>query len=291
VRAHGGGKASGVHSLVVERSIDIGALTLAVKEAGVGGRPLLLVHGFTGNNTDFDPVIEPLAERGWHVVAPDNRGHGRSEKPDVEEAYSLESFTSDTLDLANALGWDEFVLLGHSMGGMIAQVLTLAAPRRVRALILMDTSHTHVDIDPELVQLGIKLAREEGLATIVEVLRGMDDPLATPAHLRMCATVPGYRERGENNTLACSAAMYAAMLFQLTEPHDRLPQLASVTCPTLILVGEQDGGFVEASGRMAAVIPDARLDVIPDAGHSPQFEATDAWLATVLPFLDEVAAG
>ncbi len=275
--------------MVNERKVDIGALTLSIKEAGVGGRPLLLVHGFTGNNTDFDPVIEPLAARGWHVVAPDNRGHGHSDQPDVEAAYSLETFTSDTLDLASALGWDTFVLLGHSMGGMIAQVVTLVAPARVQALILMDTSHTHVDIDPELVQLGMKLAREEGLDTIVEILRDMDDPLATPAHLRLCATVPGYRERGENNTLACSPAMYAAMLSQLTEPHDRLRQLASIACPTLILVGELDNGFVAASGRMAEVIPGARLDVIADAGHSPQFEAPDAWFAAVLPFLDELA--
>ncbi len=277
--------------MAVERRIDIGALALSIKEAGVGGTPLLLIHGFTGNNTDFDPVIEPLAARGWHVVAPDNRGHGQSDQPDVEGAYSLETFTSDTLDLASALGWDRFVVLGHSMGGMIAQVLTLVAPRRVEALILMDTSHARVEIDPELVQLGMKLAREDGLATIVEILRDIDDPLATPAHLRLCATVPGYRERGETNTLACSPAMFAAMLSELTEPHDRLPRLGEITCPTLILVGEQDGGFVAASGRMAETIPDARLVVIPDAGHSPQFEAPDEWFAAVLPFLDEVSAG
>jgi pimeloyl-ACP methyl ester carboxylesterase len=271
--------------VVSERNIDVGPLSLVATEAGAGGRPLLLVHGFTGNRNDFDPVVEPLAELGWHVVAPDLRGHGDSGRLDDEGAYSFATFADDLVALVDDLGWDTFVLLGHSMGGMVAQTLVLAVPERVRGLVLMDTSHDRVAVDPEMVALGVKIAREEGLETLVAVQRGLDDPLATPAHLRLCATVPGYQQRGDDNTLACSAAMFAAMAQQITEHHDRLADLAAVRCPTLVIVGEQDVPFLEPSERMAATIPGARLAVLADAGHSPQFEAPDEWWRAVGPFL------
>lgn len=268
------------------RELDLGELTLVVDEAGVGGRPLLLLHGFTSDRSDFDPIVDALVGRGWHVVIPDHRGHGDSSQPVTEESYSLELFARDTLALATRLGWDDFALLGHSMGGMIAQVLTLGAPERVRALVLLDTTHEAVEMDPDLVALGLAVVREQGIDAIVELTRELDDPLETPAHRRVCDEVPGYLERGDRLTLRCSASMYAAIGQELTTPHDRLTSLASVRCPTIVIVGEQDTPMLGPSERLAATIPGATLAVLPDAGHSPQFEATDALLATLLPFLD-----
>ena len=103
----------------------------------MGGRPLMLVHGFTGAKEDFSDFLLRLAERGWHVVAPDLRGHGASDKPDDEGAYALPIFAGDVFALADTLGWSSFTLLGHSMGGMIAQHMLLAAPDRI------DARHPH----------------------------------------------------------------------------------------------------------------------------------------------------
>ena len=72
------------------RDVRLGDVRLAIAEAGVGGRPILLVHGFTGAKEDFTDFLEPLAERGWHAVAPDLRGHGASDHPGDEASYSLE---------------------------------------------------------------------------------------------------------------------------------------------------------------------------------------------------------
>lgn len=276
---------------VTEQMFDLGEVTLAVDVAHAPDPDLrvLLLHGFTGNRNDFEPLADPLARLGWSVAAPDHRGHGRSDKPDLEEDYSFAIFAGDVCDLADALGWTDFVLLGHSMGGMIAQEVVLRAPGRVRGLVLMDTSHREVAIDPAMVAMGVKLARDEGLDVIVDLTRDLEDPLATPAHLRLCETVPGYKERGEQNTRMCSAAMYAAMLLQITEPHDRIELLRDVSAPTLVLVGEQDTPFREPSERMASTIPGATLAVLPDAGHSPQFEAPDALFAALVPFLDRFA--
>ena len=121
------------------RSVRVGDVSLEIAEAGAGGHPLLMVHGFTGAKEDFTDWFDQLVERGWHVVAPDLRGHGASADPPRPQDYSLALFEADVLALADDLGWDRFVLLGHSMGGMISQEIALHQPGRLDGLVLMDT--------------------------------------------------------------------------------------------------------------------------------------------------------
>jgi pimeloyl-ACP methyl ester carboxylesterase len=84
--------------------------------------------------------------------------------------------------------------------------------------------------------------------------------------------------------------MYVAMLQEMLDQPDRLDALRSLAVRTLVIVGEQDTPFLGPSRRMADAIPGARLAVIPDAGHSPQFEAPEAWAKELLAFLAEVPA-
>ena len=79
--------------------------------------------------------------------------------------------------------------------------------------------------------------------------------------------------------------MYAAMLNQLLDQVDRIDHLAALAVPTLVIVGEQDTPFIRPSEAMAAAVPGSRLEVIADAGHSPQFENPDAWRTVMLDFL------
>ena len=275
-------KATGVH---------LGDVRLAIAEAGIGGRPLMLVHGFTGAKEDFTDFLEPLAERGWHAVAPDLRGHGASDHPADEESYSLDIIAADLLALADALGWGSFVLLGHSMGGMVAQHLLLAEPERVRGLVLMDTTHGPVDwVEADTAALAAAVVREEGIAALMEALKLMraDDPLMTPAFLRLLQEKPGYSEFCDAKLLASAPAMWLAMASALLTQPDRLDLLAEVDVPTLVIVGEQDTPFIAHGERMAKTIPGARLAIIPDAGHSPQFENPGAWWSALSSFLEDV---
>lgn len=270
------------------RVIDIGeGVAVAVDEAGVGQRPLLLVHGFTGGREDFADHLHALADAGWWVVVPDLRGHGDSAHPEDEGHYSLDHFADDVWRLVDALGWERLVLLGHSMGGMVAQVAALARPRALDGLVLMDTTHGPLDIDPELAALGVEIVREGGMAAVKEALDAMGDegPLTTAAHQRVLAERPGYREMGDRKFLGSSPAMYAAMLGRLLDQDDRLAGLAALDVPTLVIVGEQDAPFLGPSRAMAEAMPAAELVVVPDAGHSPQFEHPDAWRDVVLAFL------
>src|SRR5256885_8701454 len=104
----------------------VGEIDLEVAQAGEGGRPFLLLHGFTGAKEDFTDWLDPLAQRGWYGVAPDLRGHGGSAQPEKETDYSFAIYADDVAKLVDALDWDRFVVLGHSMGGMIAQLVALS---------------------------------------------------------------------------------------------------------------------------------------------------------------------
>ena len=269
--------------------MDAGPVVLAVAEAGSGGSGLLLLHGFTGAKEDFADWIDAFAARGFHVVAPDHRGHGASGQPAEESAYSVATFADDARRLVDELGWDRFALLGHSMGGVIAQHLALAVPERLSALVLMDTTYKNVEgIDAALGALATEVVRTEGVDRLLELMNERDAPLATAADARVRAEREGYVAFGERKFLACSPAMYAAMAAELLNDHDYLAQLATLEVPTLVVVGEQDTPFLVASQTMADAIPDAELVVLPDAGHSPQFEAPEAWWDAVSGFLERV---
>ncbi|UDY34851.1 alpha/beta fold hydrolase [Dermatobacter hominis] len=273
---------------------------LSVAEAGVGGRPLLLVHGFTGAKEDFRDVVGPLAADGHWVVAPDLRGHGASSQPPGEDAYGLDRFAADVLALVDALGWDRFDLLGHSMGGMVAQKVAIERPAAVQRLVLMDTATGGVDgstgdgdaaevaarsaENAALMRIGIDLCRAEGMAAVAAVLDMGEKPLETPAHARMAA-IPGWREWEAEKFVTCSPDMWCAMVDEFLTVEDRMDDLRNLPMPVLVLVGEQDRPFRKVSARMAEVIGDARLVVVPDAGHSPQFENPSEWYAAVAGFL------
>lgn len=266
-------------------------IDLRAVEAGRGGRPLLLVHGFGGAKEDFADHLDGLAALGWHAVAPDLRGHGESEWPKGEGAYSFPRFADDLVALASSLGWSSFVLLGHSMGGMVAQELVLSRPSVVDALVLMDTVHGPMEwLDRDMLAMGVAVLRDEGVDAYVDLTNQLRDadPLVTPAFRRLLEERPGYAEFCDRKARATSADMRAAMMPVFVDQPDRLDALARLDLPVLCLAGEQDEGFLEHTRAMAAAIPGARLAVIPDAGHSPQFENPDAWFAAVRDFLSEL---
>jgi 3-oxoadipate enol-lactonase len=266
----------------MERMIRANGLDLAVLEAGSGGRPLLLVHGFTGAKEDFDWHVDDLAAAGWHVVAPDLRGHGSSEAPD--SGYTFEALAADILALADALGWSRFALLGHSMGGVVVQQVALTATERLTALVLMDTTPGQPPVDPELMALAISIARGEGMPALLAAMKEVD-PLKTPAARRLDDAIEGWTEISDGKLLASSPVMYGDLLESWFALPDR--DLSPIRVPTLVLVGEQDEPFLAASHAMARAIEGARIDVIVDAGHSPQVEAPEAWRKTLTAFLDE----
>ena len=272
---------------VVDVQLSTG-LRMQIAESGGGGRPLLLVHGFTGAKEDFTEWLDPLADIGWHAVALDNRGHGASEKPDERSSYSFDLLAADVLALADDR-WgrgSRFVLLGHSMGGMVAQVVAMQAAERLDGLVLMDTGHGRLSfIDREQAMKVVSIVEDRGVDGLAALMADREQPLSTPAHERLLAEREGYAEFGDRKLRDTASAAYAGMLTAMVDASDRLDGLRTLSVPTLVLVGEQDAPLLGQSRNMAEAIPGAELAVIPDAGHSPQFENTDAWWKALTDFL------
>jgi pimeloyl-ACP methyl ester carboxylesterase len=280
----GEGRAGHVKRGITMRVVTDDGVGLEVVEQG-SGPTLLLVHGFGGAKEDFAEQADALAQR-HRVVTFDHRGHGASDAPTEASAYTLDRLALDTLAVADAVGANQFRLLGHSMGGMVARRVVLARPQRVEALVLMDTSPGPVPgIDGELLEMGAVIALNEGMGELKRIMDAFQ-PLGTPAYEQLMAERPDYVEFNDRKWATLSAVMWAALGREIRDQPDQLAALAAVRCPTLVIVGEQDLPFLGVARDMAETIKGAELAVIPDAGHSPQFENPTAWLGVLECFLD-----
>ena len=262
---------------------------LAVEVAGAGPG-LILVHGFGGAKEDFADHV-PVLAREHTVVIFDHRGHGSSDKPTDRAMYSIDRLATDILDVADECGLDRFRLLGHSMGGMVGRQVPLRAPERVEAFIMMDTSPGPIPgFDPALMDAAAEVAFDRGKAALKELL-DMVAVLDTAAYTRTLVERPGYREFMERKWDDLSEIMWGAMAMALAHQPDDLDALAlAVHCPMLVIVGDQDKPFLAPSRAMADAIETALLAVIPDAGHSPQFENPPSWIDAISHFLASVPA-
>lgn len=233
----------------------------------------VLLHGFTGRAADWDGVVDDLGA-GRRVVAIDHRGHGESTNTGDAATYTFEQLALDLAGVVDHLGLDRFDLLGHSMGGIVSMLYVLAHPDRVRSLVLMDTGSrpSRDETSAGFMRAGIERARAEGLQAVYEGLAQFlpDDESRAGVRANFDRMDPvAFAELGE------ALLTYRSML----------DELATVTVPTTVLVGEHDTGLRGAADDLAATIPGAALVVIPDAGHSPQVENRDAWLEAVLTHL------
>ncbi len=259
-----------------------------VDAAGPPGAPVLVaVHGFGGGLVDFVDHL-PVLTQTHRVVLVDLRGHGASDAPTDPAGYGIDLFVVDVLAVVDALGIGGFRILGHSMGGVVARRLALVAPERVDALILMDTWPGAVPgFEPALVHAAALLGEAEGKDVLRAVLDAAS-PVEPPAVLRLRAAGPEYAARKLARWNALSLTMWVTLVREMVDLPDELDALAAITCPTLVLVGELDAAFRDPADAMAAVIPGARLAVIPGAGHEPQLEATDTWLAVLDSFFESL---
>jgi 3-oxoadipate enol-lactonase len=266
-------------------TIDLSGGACALAGAGAGGRPLLLVHGFSGAKEDFTPWLGRLSDAGWHAVAYDNFGHGASAAPVGVDDYSLIGYRDQLFEVMAHLGWESCVVLGHSMGGMIAEEALALSPERFGAVILMDTSHGPMAMPEGYAAFVEAMIASGGVKGLLEAGNAIGAFEGAPSSRAVYARDPGYREFNEHKFLATAAPVFLTMMRQLSDKPDRLDTLRSLQIPVLVVVGEEDVAFLPESREMAAAIPGAELAVIPNAAHCPQFEAPDAWWDAVSGFL------
>jgi pimeloyl-ACP methyl ester carboxylesterase len=248
----------------------INGIEIYFEQHGEYGEPLVLVHGYTGDITDWRFQIGEFS--GTHrVLAMDLRGHGRSTAPADRSSYTIEQMALDVQALVEQVGFDRYHLVGHSMGGAIAQELTLRRPERLITLTLEDTAFNPASHrSEELVKLREtrnRIAEEEGMAALA----------ASPSPFPRAPFMPEEREVEMRARLArMSVGGFIGAAAGLDAWPGTNNRLEGLRVPTLIVYGELDRSWVvEAALRMAELVPNATLEVIPEAGHSPQYERPD----------------
>jgi 3-oxoadipate enol-lactonase len=261
----------------------VGLATVAVGDPKAPG--LLLLHGIGGAKEDFAHHLDALSER-HRVVTFDHRGHGESDKPDDDRAYSLDRMAVDTACVADAHDLHELRILGHSMGGMVMRRFLLAQPDRAHAVVFMDTSAARPPgSDTELVAAATEIVRTGGLAALKQLSDELD-LLGSEAYQRVLAERPGFAEYADYKWRAQSPVMWTTLMHEIVTQPDQLDLLRSLRAPALGIVGDQDAMFLGAMDDIVRTVPGARLVVIPEAGHSPQFENAPAWIAAMREFLE-----
>lgn len=260
-------------------------LPLAYEVLGTGD-PLVLIAG-TGypGATWLPDLVEALADRHT-VVTFDHRGTGRT--PSMPEPYSTRLFASDTAGLLAALDLPPAHVLGHSMGGRVAQWLGLDAPERVRSLILAATGPGEWRSDKP-VQRGVPLhtavamiehGYEAYMAShIAETFFTPEFVTGDPARVRWLVDA-FWQHRPELRE-------YLRHVIARQE-HQTADRLAELTMPALVLIGDRDrhqggtGVHWEQSAYLAEHLPDAEKRVVPDASHGYLWQAPELSVEIIL---------
>jgi 2-succinyl-6-hydroxy-2,4-cyclohexadiene-1-carboxylate synthase len=227
---------------------------------------LVLLHGFTQTGRSWRPVRHALAAR-YRALAPDLPGHGDFAARPPASFAACDAYI-------RVLGADRFTLAGYSMGGRIALHAALALGDRVERLILIGASPGIADP----VERAGRAADDAALADRIEAI-GLDTFVREWAAQPLFADVPrGVAEAAREDRMRNTAAGLAAALRGLgtgvmPSLWDRLGELA---LPVELIVGERDEKFRAIAEQMAAGLPQARLHVVPGAGHAVQLEAPEA---------------
>ncbi len=228
-------------------------------ETAGNGPPLVLLHGIGSNSRSWRRQLRGLSDR-YTVIAWDAPGYGGSREP--VGPGSVATYADDLEALLGTLVDEPVHLIGHSLGGIIAQEFYGRYPERVRTLVLADTSRGG-GAEEELVR-NRKL--ETRLKAIAEQTPRQIAEHRAPALLRAAAPLDLVREAVEIMA-EIRPAGYRFAAEALAEA-DETSILARIAVPTLLIWGADDRITPLGEGRrMAATIPGSRLEVIPDAGH------------------------
>ena len=250
------------------------------------GPAIVLGHGFGGSARNFRAQARALKPR-FRVVRFDARGHARSEAPADPRAYEPEAFVGDVSRVLDQVGVPEAVIGGLSMGAGVALRYALAHPERTRALVLAafpPGNATPGSFGAIAHELADAIERE-GLERAGE--RFVWGP-ASGLDPRAAALIrQGFLEHPPHG-LAHTLRRLIAVQPTVAEMRDAL---VAVTRPVLVIVGENDRSSLGASRELADALPDARLAVIPAAGHLVNVAQPAAFNAEVARFLADVATG
>ena len=251
-------------------------VTLHVALDGVPSAPVLVFINSLGSDLRiWDDVVPYFTDR-YRVVRFDKRGHGLSDSP--KRPYRLSDFTQDLVELLDYLQIEQAVLIGVSVGGMIALDFTVHYPQRVSALVLCDTA----------AKLGTAEYWNERIANIeAKGMAAMTEPILS----RWFAPDFAHREpdayRGYSNLLSRTDVNGYLGTCAALGAADLRAQLSNIEQQALVLCGAEDSATPPALvSELANGLPNGRFQTIPNAGHTPSVEQPEATATYIAKFLE-----
>jgi len=249
-------------------------LTIGYTQHGEGSEHVLVMHDWNGDHTTYDPVIPYLDLVAFTYAFVDLRGYGKSR--DMAGDYTVTEVAADCLAVADALGWQEFHLIGHSMTGMATQRISLDAPSRVKsAVAVCPVSAAGMAMDEETWGFFSGTTQNDdafrGLMKVVT--SGLTDAWAE-AKLRQ-----------NRATTAAECRLGYLTMFSKTNFAEEVPGLAT---PFLVVVGEHDADGLNAAAMQDTFLawqPTAELEVMAGCGHYPMQESPPRFAAVIEGFL------
>jgi non-heme chloroperoxidase len=222
------------------------------------GEAIVFLHAYVDSWFSYSRVL-PLLSPEYHAFAPDQRGHGDSDKPEC--CYTVDDYAADVDAFMEVVGIEETTLVGDSSGGLIAQRVALDYPQRVSRLVLIGSPTTLVN-NETVVELG-----KEMLATL-------EDPIPLEfVREFVLGTIHNpvpeeFLAGAVSESLKVPARVWRDYMEGVVLTVDDTARLGEIGAPTLILWGEQDALLPrEEQERRAAAILNATLRVYPETGH------------------------
>lgn len=262
------------------------------RSPGVGeATPLLCINGGLLYGHDILwPALAPLAQRR-QLILYDQRGRGQSEAPPGPLAARIEHDAGDVRAIREALGIDRSDVLGHSWGGGIALLGAAADPGGTRRLVLADSvgpTSGWLEGLHERALARLPLEPRSTLAALSPQNLHEPDPARHSAYAR--AFYPAWFAdqtfaQGFTPPLAGSRTGAAVAARLRREGYDWRPQASAVVAPALVLHGMLDVLPPDEARRLISLLPNAKLEVFPDCGHMPFWEAPAPFFARVESFL------
>lgn len=252
------------------------------------GMPIVFIHGWQGSLWHFSNQIDYFS-KSYRVLVFDHKGHGKSDRP-KDASYTLPEFAEELNQaLDKLIGDEKFVLIGHSMGGMISLIYATTPDfrRRLKGLILMSTAPKY---ENQGVQEYVKLIKkgEMTLEPDPELLNNILVPLCF--NEKYIQTHEDTIKEFVEEALKNSEYVAFKTMIDLVDRYNIEDKLGEIDVPTLILTGNEDPFvFSEESKLMHEKINDSELRVFsPNIGHMIQFEALEEYNKAVESFLKKL---
>jgi len=280
---------------IEERRINVSGLTTRYFTAGNDGLPLVLLHGDAASALDWSWVLPKLAAT-HRIYAPDFPGFGDSAKPNHN--YSVEFLKEFLVNFLNAIGVEQAVLVGNSLGGLVALRFALSHSEQMAALVLVDSSGLGDSVTPLLSQFTLPGYGEAMIAWCKTPLGAKQRSwLRASLFFAHPSKVPDVW-LAEQERMAQMSGFLEATLSSLRDQLnvfgqyqvllDSLPQLQM---PTLVVWGTDDLIFPKEQAQDAVSrLQQGQLALIPDCGHLPHVERPELFSAALSQFLTGVAS-